>query len=211
MRRLATLTLLATVAVLTAVSMSGQATAGGPTSVLITNVNGERAAALYYTDDRYPMLEELLHGGNTATGAAAEPNGIGTSFNITWLIHDVSIWRTDHLVLDSRGDPWIQTQMSNGSGVLESGARWVPLNNGAAIVDLLDAIGIVGEVQPAATVDSVTAAAEPTADSSVQSGTSAWRWVVPGLVLGLLAGWLIARWQTRQTRSMFEPRQVTVG
>ena len=47
--------------------------AGGPTSVLVTNLDTERAAAIYYTDEQYMELENLLHGANTTKSTEADP------------------------------------------------------------------------------------------------------------------------------------------
>ena len=209
LRRTAVAVVMATVAS-TVVFLTSGAQAGGPTSVLLTNLDSERAAGLYYTDEQYLELESLLHGdGTTRETAAAAPTRGGSYFNVTWLVHDVSVWRTDQLVLDVEGAPWIYTQLSSGGGLTRE--KWRLLKDGEAIVNLLGAIGVVGAEERQSTVDSVTAAAEPTTDSSVQTATPAWRWGVPGLTLGLLAGWFIAKWQSRQTRPIPDPRQVTVG
>ena len=217
LRRTAVALLVAAVAS-TALFLTTEVHAGGPTSVLLTNLDSQRAAGLYYTDEQYLELETLLHGdGTTRETAAASPPGGGTYFNVTWLVHDVSVWRTDQLVLDVEGAPWIYTQLpqANGGGLIDGGGgltdeKWRSLKNGGAIVDLLVAIGVVGDEEPTSTVDSVTTAAAPAAGSQHDTAASVWRWAVPGLVVGLLAGWLIARWRTR-ARLVSEPRQVTVG
>ena len=210
LRRTAVALLVAAVAS-TALFLTTEVHAGGPTSVLLTNLDSQRAAGLYYTDEQYLELETLLHGdGTTRETAAASPPGGGTYFNVTWLVHDVSVWRTDQLVLDVEGAPWIYTQLpqANGGGLTDE--KWRSLKSGGAIVDLLGAIGVVGDEEPTSTVDSVTTAAAPAAGSQHDTGASAWRWAVPGLVVGLLAGWLIARWRTR-AGLVSELRQVTVG
>ena len=103
----------------TTMMMAGPADAGGPTSVLLTSPGTARAAALYYTDPRYAELEALLHGqeaegseGTTRYPGAAED----TALNVTWLIHDVSIWRTDQLVLGAAGGAWVATWMTLDDG-----------------------------------------------------------------------------------------------
>ena len=192
--------------------LTTEAQAGGPTSVLLTNSNAERAAGVYYTDQQYIDLENLLHGDNTTKGTAASvPSGGGTYRTVTWLIHDVSVWRTDQLVLGIEGAPWIYTQLPHANGAGVTGEKWRSLKDGDAIVNLLSAIGVVGDEQVTSSVDSVTALGTTAAEPGNNSAAPPWRWAVPGLVLGLLAGVLIARWRSREARSLSEPRQVTVG
>lgn len=212
MLRRSSLVLLMTATLLSAISITGEAMAGGPTSVLVTNLDTERAAAIYYTDEQYTELENLLHGANTTKSTEADPpSGGGTYLNVTWLVHDVSVWRTDQLVLDIEGSPWVYTQLplANGEGV--TGEKWRSLKDGGAIVDLLGAVGVVGDDSPGAAADTVAAVATPSVESANDATVSAWRWAIPGVVLGLVVGFLIARWQTRETRPPSDARQVTVG
>ena len=108
----------------TTMMMASPAHAGGPTSVLLTSPGTARAAALYYTDPRYAELEALLHGPE-AEGSEATTDYPGTAedtaLNVTWLVHDVSIWRTDQLVLGAAGGPWVATWMT-----LDDGRAWRP-------------------------------------------------------------------------------------
>ena len=86
---------------------------------------------------------------------------------MTWLVHDVSVWRTDQLVLDIEGltvdlhtaisRRW-RRAIDDGEGL--TGEKWRSLKDGGAIVDLLGAIGVVGDEEPASAVDSATAVAD---------------------------------------------------
>jgi hypothetical protein len=46
--------------------------------------------------------------------AASRPSGAG--FTITWLIHDVAVWRVDQFATPTDGNPWILTKISFDPG-----------------------------------------------------------------------------------------------
>jgi hypothetical protein len=204
----------------TLMMMASPAHAGGPTSVLLTSPGTARAAALYYTDPRYAELEALLHGqeadaSETTThypGAAED-----STLNVTWLVHDVSIWRTDQLVLGGTGGSWVATLMPLDDGSLSAGRpTWRALDNGDRIKTLVSSLGLLGQarskdagnpqpatgpvwVPPLGGVDDAGAAnpadaapAEPRAETRWFTLTG-WRWAAPGLLLGLFAGLAIRR------------------
>src|ERR671931_11148 len=72
------------------------------------------AAALYATDEAYGRLERLLVENPSPDPAAPDVHGGPGSdaINVTWLIHDVSVWRVDRVFTDAPGGPWIETIMS---------------------------------------------------------------------------------------------------
>jgi hypothetical protein len=75
---------------------AGPALAGGPTSVLLVAPSGA-TASLYVTHSEYGQLQRAL-GENPAPEAGAPGGGLapsGARFTITWLIHDVAVWRVD--------------------------------------------------------------------------------------------------------------------
>ena len=203
----------------TTMMVASPADAGGPTSVLLTSPGTARATALYYTDPRYAELEALLHGqeaegseGTTRYPGSAED----TALNVTWLIHDVIIWRTDQLVLDAPGGPWVATwtapEDGGDDGSLVAGEpTWRALKNGDRIKRLVSSLGLLGGARgsdagnpqpadvaasgaadPADPVDPATAPTEPQAETRWYTVTG-WRWVVPGLLLGLFAGFAFRR------------------
>jgi hypothetical protein len=99
---------------------AGTGFAGGPTSALLVAPGYERAAAVYYSDPEYQQLETLLAQPAAATGSAADvpaaapADGLGY-ITVTWLVHDVSIWRIDRIFLAQDGDHLIVTQLTDGS------------------------------------------------------------------------------------------------
>ena len=99
---------------------AGTGIAGGPTSALLVAPGYERAAAVYYSDPEYQQLETLLAQPAAATGSAADvpaaapADGLGY-ITVTWLVHDVSIWRIDRIFLAQDGDHLIVTQLTDGS------------------------------------------------------------------------------------------------
>jgi hypothetical protein len=95
-------------------AFAGPAAAGGPTSVLLVHSDTHKAASLYYTDADYALLSELVGGISGAGAGTVDSSGMGQEFGsavtLTWLVHDVSVWRVDRVYLDAEGGPWIATQ-----------------------------------------------------------------------------------------------------
>lgn len=91
------------------------ASAGGPTSVLLVSPNRQVAAALYNDDTAYTRLHQLL-GESPVADPTAPPlhGGPGTeAINVTWLMHDVWVWRVDRVFVNAVGGPWIETHIRN--------------------------------------------------------------------------------------------------
>jgi hypothetical protein len=185
------------------VGLPATAHAGGPTSVLITHV-GASAGALYYTDDAYYALVALLPDAETKGGA--QPPG-GIDYNLTWMIHDVSAWRYDHVRVTRDGTAWVSTSFTN-----DDAAGWQEVVPSAKLVEILEAVqsdtavdtvSLVPDAEPASTPPAVTPTDE--ADPAWFS-LSGWRWVVPGGLLGLLVGTVAAR-----RRRDEEPRRVLIS
>ena len=79
---------------------AGLAHAGGPTSVLIVNPSAQRATGLYYTQASYDELARAIGGGgDQPSGSLGKPASVDLDgqpgIRLTWMIHDVSVWRTD--------------------------------------------------------------------------------------------------------------------
>jgi hypothetical protein len=72
-----------------------EAAAGGPTSVLVTSPTSGQATALYYSDEQYGKLEQLL--GSEGKGTRDKPPEADLTrarqINVTWLAHDISPWQ----------------------------------------------------------------------------------------------------------------------
>jgi len=177
---------------------TGAATAGGPTSVLIVNPSTGATASLYTTDADYTTLLNALE----PSGVAAEPMpflsaGPGTSaINITWLIHDVSVWRVDHVRLDNRR-LWVQT---NTSSEITGSNNWNLATGEDAALGVLDRLGVLnwkdgdaGSAKAAdkteavgGTKDDTTMATDDAAASTRDSAdvfAGSW-WLLPGVIVG---------------------------
>lgn len=199
---------------------SGQATAGGPTSVLVANPGTGEAAALYATDARYGELQSAL---KPAAGETAYPDGMsagpGTpAINITWLWHDVSVWRVDQVRLDVEGGPWVLTNQSDDGDPdsFWSNDSWHRAADPDGVLDVLSSLGVLDEVnssapdpaEPApATSDEPTPVASSTRAAMDGSSGSVW-WLLPVAAGGVLLGALgrpyadswFRRWRTSGPR-----------
>jgi hypothetical protein len=140
---------LVTLAVATLVTLSvaaaGPAQAGGPTSVLLVAPGGGGTAALYYDDAEYDELTRLLGDGAdpaASGGRAEEDHATGSQVNVTWLIHDVMVWRVDRIYVGAPGGPWVGTQVSFGSDVMSAPLSWHRPAEPKALVALLERLGV---------------------------------------------------------------------
>jgi hypothetical protein len=199
MRRMLAVAVLALAA---AVGLPAASYAGGPTSVLIAQP-GQSAGALYYDDAAYDALLGLLPGGETR-GEAMVPGGGGADYTLTWLVHDVMPWRFDRIHVDRDGTAWVSTTFS-----AEETGQWQSLGSADALGDLLTRVlddSTAPEVVSVPTEASPAPAPAPAESEPVRFSLTGWRWVVPGVVLGLVVGSVAAR-RSRDP----EPRQVLIS
>ena len=187
------------------------ADAGGPTSVLLTNPGQSQATALYYTDPRYTELESLLHG---AAETGAKPPAGATYLNVTWLIHDVYIWRTDQVFLDGSNQVTVASTLEESGGSTTTRLNKADSAEFVALASSLDLMK-PGAGQPGTSGDAAAAVPEPEPAAApapvVREETrwfslSGWRWALPGLLVGLLAA--VAVWGRRAAPA--GPRQELV-
>ncbi|MGX7825759.1 hypothetical protein ACTG9Q_11765 [Actinokineospora sp. 24-640] len=169
---------------------AGPASAGGPTSVLLTSPENQRAAALYNGDTAYIRLQSLLDTGRVVSG---EPQYDGSYVNVTWLVHDVHIWRSDRVELDTDGGPVVETTtFMDPSG--DPAVTRRKLDNPLEVTALLHTLGLTG---PAPTTSPAAApvvdVAQRTPLVTEATGDARWEWGIGGLVLGALAAALVAR------------------
>ncbi|NGO79177.1 hypothetical protein G6045_26495 [Streptomyces sp. YC504] len=78
------------------------ASAGGPTSVLLSSPTAAKATGLYGSDEAYRQLEQLLEVSRNITGERApsmDEFTDGKMVNVTWMIHDTTPWRVDQVHL----------------------------------------------------------------------------------------------------------------
>lgn len=93
------------------------AAAGGPTSLLIVNPANARTSSAYTGDARYERLAGYVGidtgaGVEQPPGGESPPGGLENSFGheirLTWLIHDMAVWRVDRIYL-TEDAVWINT------------------------------------------------------------------------------------------------------
>jgi hypothetical protein len=178
--------------------------AGGPTSVLVVNLDGQQATGLYHTDTGYDRLVASLDAYGTAAGSADRPRSIsgdaGETLRLTWLIHDQQIWRIDRIHLTASDGVWVQTVSDlNGSGdPFDGPGSW---HRPADARDLLAVLAAVPASPGPVISESAIAAAELPAASQVEPLTSGLHLAgagLIGLILGV-GGTLLAR-RVRPTR-----------
>lgn len=179
-------------AVFSVVALAAPASAGGPTSAILSVPGEGRTASLYYTDDEYGQLARLIGAeGMTVPGATddtGQSHESGTPVNVTWLIHDVEPWRIDRIYLNGDGGPWVATQVMDPEtgSIWDSPVVWHQPESGKELTMLLDAL--LGGQAPASvpSVSEETPAPEPAATAPADgSGNGAW-WGLGGLVAGSL-------------------------
>ena len=207
--------------VLVLLAPPGPASAGGPTSALLSVPGEARTASLYYTDDAYEQLAGLVDvGGSGTVAGSGGSHESGTTVTVTWLIHDVEPWRVDRIYLGADDGPWIATQemVGDDTSIWDSPVTWHQPTDGKELILLLDSLGVgqagaatgtgaVDEpVSPAEPGPAVPASVEPASAPPADDGpaTSArdhlW-WGLGGLACGVLvaAGWTRLR-STRPDR-----------
>jgi hypothetical protein len=126
---------------------AGLAHAGGPTSVLIVNLNDHRATGLYYTEAPYDELARAI-GGHQPSGSPSKPASVDLDgqpgIRLTWMIHDVSVWRIDGIYITRSDGIWISTLIDQESGNLRDlPGRWHRPQNDAALLAALTSSGIL--------------------------------------------------------------------
>lgn len=206
---------LATAATIGVIS-TGNATAGGPTSVIIVNPATGEANALYHDDADYQVLHDALA---PAEGMSVErpsqlAHGPGSSaINITWLIHDVEVWRIDYVRIDLKY-VWVKTTTIAGAAPYEADGQWHVAADAEAVVGVLDRLGVLsdellekggwdvtgsGNAAAAPAGDSDNAAAAGDGDAAVAERAQqpmssappivpAWQWIAAAAASGLAVG-----------------------
>ncbi len=212
-------TLTALVLVLLSMFVAGTAHAGGPTSALLVVPGAGQTAALYNSDADYNSLATLVG----AFEAPGKGDGSGTSHEagsgvtVTWLIHDVQVWRVDRIYVVDDGKAWISTQadLDGSNNIWASPAVWHAATDSRGLTTLLTRLGVNPAGGPGAVSDTATDTATDTdasvapspaasekpasatnsqATKSQTTGSSAAPlWGIAGLVLGVLIAVLAMR------------------
>jgi hypothetical protein len=195
-------------------SVTPTAHAGGPTSVLLTNPNLGRATALHVQNPDYDRLFAAV--GEQVTGPEQPPSGVGSSdeVRLTWLIHDMQIWRIDRVHLTGGDGIWLETvtDLAGTGDVFDRAARWHRPKDGHALAVLLSTAGLL-VANPAPST-----AAKPDGSSPVTAASSApAQPVFPivaaalgGLILGAVGSLLLGR-PTGRRLTADQPRVTLTG
>lgn len=186
------------------------ATAGGPTSVLLSVPGEGRTASLYYTDPEYDALARAVGAmSERRVDEVAGSHQVGTPVTLTWLIHDVTPWRVDQVYADE-GEVWIATQESLGGGTLAEQApvwhRGTP-----ALARLLDRVlpergSATGTSTTPPPLQQAPTAPAPAASAEATSPWTLAAWAGGGLVAGAVLTLLTQRWQHRRPSTVVEDR-----
>ncbi|MET9876043.1 hypothetical protein ABZZ36_15635 [Actinacidiphila glaucinigra] len=189
---------------------SGPAAAGGPTSVMLVAPASGKAAGIYTSSPDYRALEQSI--GDEQKEEA--PKSLSDVMNdrhrqvtLTWLVHDVSVWKVDYVYPDGPGGAWVHTRTVTDTGLPEQGV-WRKAARSDELRALLDRLGLMesdkglGMSAPdyplnpddATAVEETAAAAPQAADAAEVSqagnggGADGWWLSLPGLGAGLLVG-----------------------
>jgi hypothetical protein len=169
MRKLVLIALIAVASVL--VLPTGPAVAGGPTSVLVVNHDGSRAAAALTGSTAYDELASSLDVWNPPSGETREPGDfMNTSIRLTWMIHDVNPWRTDGIVVDGETF-WVSTVVNHDGSHFDQPAVWHRPKDPALLRATLTEMGILGSA-PTSTPDTSTATTPSQAAAATRPGAA---------------------------------------
>ncbi|WP_367321229.1 hypothetical protein [Streptomyces sp. HUAS ZL42] len=205
---------------------ASSASAGGPTSVLVTSPGSGQAAALYYSDKEYEALRQLL--GEPGTGSRSLPPEADLAhagqINVTWLIHDISPWRMDRVFVVESGAPavWIHT----AANVSESpNGYWHRAERPARLHELLKRLGMTAKAsgegysgifpapwqseETAATPDSGSATVRVAAPEAGDrtDGWTGWWWAIPGAAAGAVLALVLPPFAARMTPDRWSGRE----
>jgi hypothetical protein len=183
------------------------AQAGGPTSVLLVDRTTGKAAALYYEHPAYDQLSRSVEV-NLAKASTDQPSTVSAGYDnhimLTWLAHDVWVWRIDEVYLTDDGI-WVSTQadLTGGGSVQEQTPRWHRAADDKALLAAISATGLRPRAEHAGTSrtappptypasqvpeGSASATAIPAATSTGSSGGGSALMTVGAGVVGLVVG-----------------------
>jgi len=195
-----------------AVALAPPSSAGGPTSVLLVDTVNGRATALYASDPRYERLSDLVGGATPPVADGSAPalsDGRWTpgsgGITATWLMHDVVVWRVDHIFAGPDATVSIAS-VSDMAGIssFDANPTWHRARDPKALTTLLTGLGL-GSAAPASQVTAsapatppATAAPRATAAAPASSTPPAPLWGLAGLLVG--AGLMLAVVRLRRPR-----------
>lgn len=129
--------------------------AGGPTSVLLAAPSQSQVTALHHSEAVYDQLRDQV--GAIATPGegpevenSTEPyqGAFNLQVRLTWMIHDMQVWRQDIIHLDTPGGWVIETRELSSDGTL-SKPRFHRPTDRAALQAVLTRVGINTDIDAA--------------------------------------------------------------
>lgn len=183
-------------------SAAGTAHAGGPTSVLLVNPGAGQAAALYHSSRDYQRLVDAVNAYGSDLGSADRPDSIpetaNDAYRLTWLIHDMTIWRIDRVYATADDGLWLETVADEtGSNPNAHSGRWHRATDPAALTAVLTSAGLTDGSSPAPEVESEPdpgpAAAATSAPPTTGAGPIALAAGIAGVILGAAGALLFRR------------------
>ena len=191
----------------------GTASAGGPTSVIMVNPDTGRAAALHTTNTRYGRLVDAVRAYHPPTGPATRPTSVpdctGCQVRLTWLIHDMQVWRIDRVHVTPDDGVWLESVSDEtGGDVSARTGVWQRPYDATALLGLLDDLGVTaasaGDAGGPARVDA-GGADEAAADggrTAAPVGLVAAGAGTAGLAAGIVTGWYVRRHRSDPDRAV---------
>ncbi len=188
-----------------AVALAPPSSAGGPTSVLLVDPDNGRATALYASDPRYQRLSDLLGAMSSPVSDGSAPTLAGGNWTpgsggitVTWLMHDVAVWRIDHVFLGSGTVSIASVSDMSGIAGLNEALAWHRASDPKGLTSLLTGLGLGPTAAPTPTPASAAPApapapaaarpvaqrAQPAAEKPASATVPAPLWGLAGLLLG---------------------------
>ena len=177
-------------------STAGTAYAGGPTSVLLVNPGAGRAAALYHFSVDYQRLVDAINAYGSDLGSTDRPESVSENANdayrLTWLIHDVNIWRVDRIYTTADDGLWLETVVDEtGGDPFARSGRWHRVVNPEALSAVLSNAGLTDG--PALEVETAAASTVPSDTGAGPIATAAGIAGIAGILLGAAGAVLFRR------------------
>jgi hypothetical protein len=149
--------------------------AGGPTSVLLVDRVTGKASALYYEHPAYDQLSRSVEVADLAKASIHRPSTVSAAYDnhimLTWLAHDVWVWRIDEVYITDDDGIWVSTQadLTGAGDIVEQTAHWHRPADDKALLAAISATGLLPRAGQASTHRTVP----PTFPSSESQDTGA--------------------------------------